>query len=351
MTANGREADIYLRQKNNGKPTGPEHPSRRTDTQAQFSCYQFTLSFAAPTSVDKKFGFSRFTDTAFTNVRPIMKTIAHFIWIDIHHDITGRNTMLNNANCCVAGRCRMSKTLYMLFAVAAYFIFFATFLYLIAFVGSLSVPRTIDEGGTQTSVAAALTVNIALIALFGIQHSVMARQGFKAAWMEIVPKPIERAVYVLAASAMLCILYYFWRPIKGDVWRVENAAGAAVLWALFGLGWVIVLASTFLINHFELFGLQQVWRNMRGHNEAPFKFRTPMFYKLVRHPLYSGFLLAFWATPHMTLGHMLFSIGMTIYILIAISYEEKDLVGYFGQDYEQYQRDVGTLVPGIGKRT
>lgn len=244
----------------------------------------------------------------------------------------------------------MSKTLYMLFAVAAYFIFFATFLYLIAFVGNLPVPRTIDAGGAQSSVRVALAVNIALIALFGIQHSVMARKEFKAVWTTIVPKPIERTMYVLAASAMLCILYYFWRPVQGDVWRVENGIGAAVLWTLFGLGWAIVLASTFLINHFELFGLQQVWRNMRGKGEQPFKFRTPLFYKVVRHPLYSGFLLAFWATPHMTLGHMLFSIGMTIYILIAISYEEKDLVGYFGPDYEQYQRDVGVLVPGIGKR-
>lgn len=245
----------------------------------------------------------------------------------------------------------MSKPFYMLFAVAAYFIFFATFLYLIAFVGNFAVPRTIDAGGMDRPVVTAFIVNIALVALFGIQHSVMARQAFKAAWTKIVPKPIERAVYVLTASLMLCVLYYFWQPIQGDVWRVENGIGAAVLWTLFGLGWFIVLASTFLINHFELFGLQQVWRNMRGRDEAPFKFRTPMFYKLVRHPLYSGFLLAFWATPHMTLGHMLFSIGMTIYIVVAISYEERDLLGYFGHDYEQYQREVGTLVPGIGKRT
>jgi methanethiol S-methyltransferase len=245
----------------------------------------------------------------------------------------------------------MSKTLYMLFAVAAYFIFFVTFLYLIAFVGDIFVPRTIDEGGAQASVAVALAVDVALIALFGVQHSVMARQEFKAAWTKIVPKPIERAMYVLAASATLCILFYFWRPVAGDVWRAEGTLSVSLIWTLFGLGWVIVLASTFLINHFELFGLQQVWRHMRGHDQAPFKFRTPLFYKFVRHPLYSGFLLAFWATPHMTWGHMLFSIGMTIYILIAISYEEKDLVGYFGQDYEQYQRAVGTLVPGIGKRS
>ena len=245
----------------------------------------------------------------------------------------------------------MSKTLYMFFAAIAYAIFFATFLYLIAFVGSFAVPRTIDAGGSQTSIGIALTVNIVLIALFGIQHSVMARQGFKTAWTQIVPKPIERTVYVLFASGMLCVLYYFWHPIAGDVWRVENVTASIILWALFGLGWVIVLASTFLINHFELFGLQQVWRHMRGQVEAPFKFRTPFLYKLVRHPLYSGFLLAFWATPHMTYGHMLFSVGMTIYILIAIAYEEKDLVAYFGQDYERYQQNVGKLVPGVGKRT
>lgn len=244
----------------------------------------------------------------------------------------------------------MSKTFYLLFAIAAYFVFFATFLYLIAFVGNLLVPLTIDSGGAQTSVTTALAINIALVALFGVQHSIMARQEFKAAWTKIVPKPIERAVYVLTASVALCTLYYFWHPLAGDVWRVENTLATAVLWTLFGLGWVIVLASTFLINHFELFGLQQVWRNMRGNDEAPLKFRTPFFYKLVRHPLYSGFLLAFWATPHMTWGHLLFAVGMTVYILIAITYEEKDLVGYFGQDYEQYRRKVGTLVPGIGKR-
>lgn len=243
----------------------------------------------------------------------------------------------------------MTKTAYVLFATVAYAIFFASFLYLIAFVGDFLVPRTIDKGGSQTALGIALIVNASLIALFGIQHSVMARQGFKSAWTQIVPKPIERSLYVLSASAMLCLLYYFWHPIQGDIWRVENGIGAIVLWTLFGLGWIIVLASTFLINHFELFGLQQVWRNLRGQAEAPIQFRKPLFYKLVRHPLYSGFLLAFWATPHMTLGHMLFSVGMTVYILIAISYEEKDLVGYFGKDYQQYQQDVGMLVPGVGK--
>lgn len=244
----------------------------------------------------------------------------------------------------------MSKFLYALFALVAYAIFFATFLYLIAFLGDFPVPRTVDEGGARTSVGIAVAVDLALIALFGVQHSVMARQGFKAAWTKIVPKPIERSVYVLASSVVLWVLYHFWHPIAGDLWRVENMIGKDVLWALFLLGWLIVLVSTYLINHFELFGLQQVWHNMRGKTAADPKFRTPFFYKLVRHPLYTGFLLAFWATPHMTYGHALLAAGMTVYILIAISYEEKDLVGHFGADYQNYQKDVGMLLPGVGRK-
>lgn len=244
----------------------------------------------------------------------------------------------------------MARTIYLLFAAISYAIFFATFLYLIAFVGNLAGPRTVDAGGPAASVGMALIVNILLIAIFGVQHSVMARQGFKAAWTRIVPKPIERSIYVLFASIALWLLFHFWHPISGDVWRIDNPVGAGILWALFAAGWLIVLTSTFLINHFELFGLQQVWLNARGRQPAAPIFRTPFFYRFVRHPLYSGFFLAFWATPHMTYGHLLLAAGMSVYMLVAISHEERDLVGYFGEDYEQYRQKVGKLFPNVRSR-
>lgn len=239
----------------------------------------------------------------------------------------------------------MARYFYLAFSVVAYTIFFATFLYLIAFVGNLPVPRTVDQGGVVNGAATALIVNILLIALFGVQHSVMARQSFKTAWTRIVPTPIERSTYVLFASVALWLMFHFWRPIAGDVWRIDNIIGAGAMWILFATGWLIVLTSTFLINHFELFGLQQVWLHARGKTAAAPRFRTPFFYKIVRHPLYSGFFLAFWATPHMTYGHLLLAVGMSLYMLVAISYEERDLVGHFGPDYERYQAEVGKLVP------
>lgn len=244
----------------------------------------------------------------------------------------------------------MARTFYLLFSIVAYAIFFATFLYLIAFLGDFPVPRTVDEGGPEAALGVAVAVDLALIGLFGVQHSVMARQGFKAAWTRIVPKPIERSVYVLFSSAVLWVLYHFWHPIAGDVWRVENMIGKDVLWALFLLGWAIVLTSTFLINHFELFGLQQTWLELRGKVAAAPQFRTPFFYRLVRHPLYSGFFLAFWATPHMTWGHLVLALGMSAYMLVAIRYEERDLVGHFGEDYERYRRDVGMLTPKLSRK-
>lgn len=241
----------------------------------------------------------------------------------------------------------MARLLFVIFGGLAYLIFFATFLYLIAFVGDLpGVPRTVDRGPTA-GLATALLVNVGLIALFGLQHSVMARQGFKRAWTKIVPQPIERSGYVLFASVVLLILFNFWIPIPQIIWSVENPIAAGVLWALFGLGWAIVLLSTFLISHFELFGLKQVYQNLRGATPVAPKFRQPFFYGLVRHPLYAGFLIAFWATPEMTVGHLLFSVGMTVYILIAIPYEEKDLIDALGQDYEAYRHRVGMLIPRL----
>jgi protein-S-isoprenylcysteine O-methyltransferase Ste14 len=244
----------------------------------------------------------------------------------------------------------MSRAATLLFAIVAYAIFFATFLYLIAFVGDFPFAgRTVDVG-PESPVAAAVVIDIALIALFGLQHSVMARQGFKRWWTRVVPPPAERSVYVLAASITLMILFLGWRPIPIVVWNVTNPALSWIIWALFGLGWATVLLSTFLINHFELFGLQQAWFHMRGREAEPPKFRQPLFYKWIRHPLYLGFFMAFWAAPEMTAGHLLLAAGVSIYMLIAIRYEERDLVDLFGKDYEDYREQAGMLTPRFRRR-
>jgi len=247
----------------------------------------------------------------------------------------------------------MSRAATLIFAILAYAIFFATFLYLIVFVGDLSLARRTVDVGPQAPVAVAVVVDVALIALFGLQHSVMARQGFKRWWTRFVPPPAERSVYVLAASIALMILFVAWRPIPALVWSVNAIPHPVIsdlIWVAFSIGWLTVLLSTFLINHFELFGLQQAWLNMRGRQAAPPKFRKPLFYKWVRHPLYLGFFLAFWATPEMTAGHLLLAVGVSVYMLIAIRYEERDLVGLFGKDYEDYRAEVGMLAPRFRRR-
>jgi methanethiol S-methyltransferase len=239
----------------------------------------------------------------------------------------------------------MSRAASLLFAIVCYAIFFATFLYLIVFVGDFEfATKTVDEGPLAPPLTAAI-IDLALIALFGLQHSVMARQGFKRWWMKMVPPPVERSVYVLAASAALIIMFTFWHPIDSIVWNVTNPILADAIWLLFWIGWLTVLLSTFLINHFELFGLQQAWFHMRGREAEPPRFRQPLFYKFVRHPLYLGFLLAFWAAPEMTAGHLLLAAGMSVYILIAIRHEERDLVSLFGKDYELYREQAGMLTP------
>jgi protein-S-isoprenylcysteine O-methyltransferase Ste14 len=244
----------------------------------------------------------------------------------------------------------MSRTLCLLFAGIAYAIFFATFLYLICFVGNLPfAPVTVDRGPVAP-LATALIIDLALVAIFGLQHSLMARQGFKRAWTRVVPQQLERSFYVLAASAALIVMFLFWRPITGVVWEV-GGAGAFILWLLFASGWLIVLLSTFLINHFELFGLQQAWLHMTGRETQAPELRQPLFYRWVAHPLYAGFFVAFWSTPRMTVGHLLFALAMSAYILIAIRYEERDLRGLFGKDYEQYRSGVGMLIPRLGRRT
>ena len=245
----------------------------------------------------------------------------------------------------------MSRVTSLIFAIICYAIFFATFLYLIVFVGDFSFAGVTVNSGPEAPAATAAIIDIALIALFGLQHSVMARQGFKRWWMRIIPPPIERSVFVLAASVALIILFYGWRPIDYVVWDISNPILHPLIWLLFWAGWATVLLSTFLINHFELFGLQQAWFYMRGSEAEPPKFRQPFFYKWVRHPLYLGFFLAFWATPQMTAGHLLLATGVSIYMLIAIRYEEHDLVSLFGRDYELYRERAGMLLPRFRRRS
>ncbi len=236
----------------------------------------------------------------------------------------------------------------MLFAIVCYAIFFATFLYLIVFVGDFLFATVTVDTGPQAPAAVAAIIVVALIALFGLQHSVMARPRFKAWWTKIVPPPIERSVFVLAASLALVILFLCWRPIDIVVWDVRTPILHDLIWVLFWAGWATVLVSTFLINHFELFGLQQAWIHVRGHQAAKPELRQPGFYRWVAHPLYSGFFLAFWAAPQMTAGHLLLAAGVSIYMLIAIRYEEHDLTDLFGDEYRRYRSGVGMLIPKFG---
>lgn len=247
----------------------------------------------------------------------------------------------------------MSRAPNLLFAIICYAMFFATFLYLIAFVGDLPVPRTVDSPLSSSTPFVAAIVDVALIALFGLQHSIMARPAFKRAWTRIVPPAAERSVYVLFASIALLILFWFWQPIGNTIWQVAPGQRwlSTILWLLFWAGFGIVLVTTFLINHFELFGLEQAWHNLRGTKQPAPELRQPLFYRWVAHPLYAGFFLAFWATPHMTAGHLLLAFGLSIYMLIAIRYEEHDLTDLFGEDYRRYRSGVGMLVPRFRRRS
>ena len=231
------------------------------------------------------------------------------------------------------------------YGIASYFVFFLSFLYTVAFIGNYWVPKSIDVG-QDSAPAHAILINAILLGLFAIQHSVMARPAFKRWWTRIIPASCERSTYVLISSLLLILIFWQWRPIVTTIWRVEGWPAAA-LTAISWIGWLTALTSTYMIDHFELFGLRQVFDTLRGAASRISPFKTPLLYRLVRHPLMLGFLLAFWATPHMTVGHLLFAVMTTGYILVGVRLEERDLVAQFGTSYEQYRRRVPMLMPRL----
>jgi protein-S-isoprenylcysteine O-methyltransferase Ste14 len=231
-----------------------------------------------------------------------------------------------------------------LYGVVVYVIFLGTFIYAVGFAGNIGVPRGIDSPATAPAMES-LLIDLALLAMFAVQHSVMARKGFKTWWTRIVPPVVERSTYVLASSIVLGGLCWHWKPIEGTVWSVQDPAAVTAIQAVFWLGWGVLLLATFLINHFELFGLRQVFAALMGARIPEPEFRTPFLYKHVRHPIYLGFVLSFWATPELTLGHLLFAAGATGYILVGIWFEERDLIAHFGERYRVYKQQVGMLFP------
>ena len=243
----------------------------------------------------------------------------------------------------------MTRTLAFVYGALSYVVFLGAFLYAIGFVGNLAVPKSIDTGPEAATFTRALIMNVILLSIFALQHSVMARPGFKRWWTRIIPSYIERSTYVLLSSLALILLFWQWRPMTAVVWSVENQIARYLLWALFFLGWGTVLLSTFLINHFDLFGLRQVYLHKRGEDYSHLSFKKVLLYKIVRHPIMLGFIIAFWATPHMTVGHLMFAGITTIYVLVAIQLEERDSIGAHGQAYEDYRKEDSMILP-IPKR-
>ncbi len=245
----------------------------------------------------------------------------------------------------------MSRILTILYGVFAYIVFFASFLYIIGFLMNMFVPKTIDSG-TAGGFLPSLLINLLLLTVFALQHSVMARPGFKRWWTRIIPEAIERSTYVLLSSLALFLLYFYWQPMTDQIWFIEGEILRTIIWAIFFLGVLIVLLSTFMIGHFELFGLTQVLRNYLGQGPIVSQFRSPGFYKLVRHPIMTGFIIAVWATPDMTVGHFVFALVSTLYIIVALRFEERDLIDALGDSYTQYRKNVPQLFPSfkIGKK-
>lgn len=242
----------------------------------------------------------------------------------------------------------MGGILAVAYGVVAYAFFLITFTYAIGFVGELVVPKTINSG-VPGSPLLAVAVNAALLGVFAVQHSVMARPAFKRWWTSFVPKSVERSTYVLASSLALALLYWQWRPLPATLWDITNPVFAYALWALFFAGWGAVVLSTFLISHFELFGISQTLAKMADRAAPEQKLVQPLFYKWVRHPLYLGFIVAFWAIPHMTVGHLLFAVGATGYIFVGIFFEERDMIASFGDEYRRYREKVGMILPKFGR--
>ena len=244
----------------------------------------------------------------------------------------------------------MKRLFVFAYGLISYLVFFVSFLYIIGFVGNLVVPKSIDSGA-EANLAQSMMINIALLGLFAIQHTIMARPGFKCWWTKIIPVQAERSTYVLAASLILALLCWQWRPMSSVVWSVESSIGRTVLFVLFGLGWGTVLFSSFIINHFDLFGIRQVWFYLTKREYHHVEFKTKSLYRYIRHPLMLGIIIGSWATPLMTTGHLLFAVASTAYILIGIQFEEHDLVQFLGNDYDNYRHRVPMFIPFLRRRS